>query len=271
MVLTAGLGGMGGAQPLAVTGNGGVALCVEVDPWRAQRRLEHGYLDEIADDLDDGLRRVAAARAARRALSVAVVGNAAEVLPELVRRGWVPDVVTDQTSAHDPLDGYVPAGLTLAEAAELRREKPAEHVERAQASMAVHCRAMLDLRAAGAVVFDYGNGLRGQALDAGVTDAFDYPGFVLAYVRPLFCTGTGPFRWACLSGDPADLAATDEAMLAAFPDDEAAAPVDHLRPREGLRSGPPGPDLLAGLRRAARRRCGPGRAGRLRPGRPRRS
>ena len=220
VVLTAGLGGMGGAQPLAVTGNGGVALCVEVDPWRARRRLEHGYLNEIADSLDDGLRRVEAARAAGRALSVAVIGNAAEVLPELVRRAWVPDVVTDQTSAHDPLTGYVPAAMTLAGAAALREDKPDEHVERAQASMAVHCRAMLDLKAQGAVTFDYGNGLRGQALDAGVTDAFDYPGFVVAYVRPLFCTGTGPFRWVCLSGDPRDLAATDDAMLAACPDDE---------------------------------------------------
>ncbi|MBV9291283.1 MAG: urocanate hydratase [Frankiales bacterium] len=219
-VLTAGLGGMGGAQPLAVTGNGGAVLCVEVDPWRAQRRLEHGYLDEIADSLDDGLERVRAAAAAGRALSVSVVANAAEVLPELVRRGVVPDVVTDQTSAHDALNGYVPAGLTLEDAAELRRAKPAEYAERSMASMAVHCQAMLDLQAAGAVVFDYGNGLRGQAQDAGVTDAFGYPGFVVAYVRPLFAHGAGPFRWACLSGDAADLAATDDAVLAAFPDDD---------------------------------------------------
>ncbi|HEU5033609.1 MAG TPA: urocanate hydratase [Mycobacteriales bacterium] len=219
-VLTAGLGGMGGAQPLAVTGNGGAVLCVEVDPWRARRRLEHGYLDEIADSLDDGLARVQAAARDRRALSVAVVANAADVYPELVRRGVTPDVVTDQTSAHDPLNGYVPNGMTLEEAVELRRAKPAEYVDRSTAAMAVHCQAMLDLQSAGAVVFDYGNGLRGQAQDAGVTDAFGYPGFVVAYIRPLFSRGAGPFRWACLSGDAADLAATDDAVLAAFPDDE---------------------------------------------------
>ncbi|HWB65731.1 MAG TPA: urocanate hydratase [Mycobacteriales bacterium] len=219
-VLTAGLGGMGGAQPLAVTGNGGAALCVEVDPARAQRRLDDHYLDEIADSLDDAVARVQRAAAERRALSVAVIGNAAEVFAELARRNVVPDVVTDQTSAHDALDGYVPHGITLGQARELRRTKPAEYVERAMQSIAVHCRAMLDLQAAGAVVFDYGNGLRGQARDAGVTDAFDYPGFVVAYIRPLFARGAGPFRWACLSGDPADLAATDDAVLAAFPDDD---------------------------------------------------
>jgi urocanate hydratase len=220
VTLTAGLGGMGGAQPLAVTGNGGAVLCVEVDPWRVQRRLEHGFLDEVADSLDDAVARVEAARRERRALSVAVVGNAAEVHPELVRRGFVPDVVTDQTSAHDALHGYVPAGLSVEEAADLRRTKPSEHVERAQASMAAHCQAMLDFQRAGSVVFDYGNGLRGQARDAGVANAFDYPGFVVAYIRPLFARGSGPFRWACLSGDPADLAATDQAVLDAFPDDE---------------------------------------------------
>jgi urocanate hydratase len=219
-VLTAGLGGMGGAQPLAITGNGGAALCIEVDPWRAERRKEHGYLDEIADSLDDGLARVQAAARERRALSVAVVANAADVLPELVRRGITPDVVTDQTSAHDALNGYVPNGMSLEEAVELRRSKPSEYVDRAMAAMAVHCRAMLDLQAAGAVTFDYGNGLRGQARDAGVADAFGYPGFVVAYVRPLFARGAGPFRWACLSGEPSDLAATDDAVLAAFPDDD---------------------------------------------------
>jgi urocanate hydratase len=219
-VLTAGLGGMGGAQPLAVTGNGGVALCIEVDPTRAQRRLDHGYLDEIADSLDAGLARVQAAATSGEAVSVAVVANAADAFPELVRRGVTPDVVTDQTSAHDALNGYVPNGMTLDEALELRRTKPNEYVERAQAAMAAHCQAMLDLQVAGAVVFDYGNGLRGQARDAGVANAFDYPGFVLAYIRPLFSRGTGPFRWACLSGDPKDLAATDDAMLAEFPDDD---------------------------------------------------
>ncbi|MGI8697655.1 MAG: urocanate hydratase [Mycobacteriales bacterium] len=220
IVLTAGLGGMGGAQPLAIAGNGGVALCVEVDPARAQRRRDSGYLDEIADSLDDGVARAEAARKERRAVSIAVVGNAAEVLPELLRRGFGPDVVTDQTSAHDALHGYVPGGITLAEADELRRSKPGEYVERATAAMATHCQAMLDFARSGAVVFDYGNGLRGQARDAGVAEAFDYPGFVVAYVRPLFARGAGPFRWACLSGDAEDLAATDEAVLQAFPDDE---------------------------------------------------
>ncbi|HWC35962.1 MAG TPA: urocanate hydratase [Mycobacteriales bacterium] len=219
-VLTAGLGGMGGAQPLAVTGNGGAALCIEVDPARAARRHGHGYLDEIADSLDDGLARVQAAARDGKALSVAVVANAADVFPELVARGVVPDVVTDQTSAHDALNGYVPNGLALEAALELRHAKPSEYVERAQQAMAVHCQAMLDMQQAGAVVFDYGNGLRGQARDAGVADAFGYPGFVVAYIRPLFARGAGPFRWACLSGDPADLAATDDAVLKAFPDDE---------------------------------------------------
>src|SRR3954462_12134970 len=167
ITLTGGLGGMGGAQPLAVTGNGGAALCIEVDPWRAQRRLEHGYLDEIAESLDDGIARVVAAKRDGKALSVAVVANAADVFPELVRRGVTPDVVTDQTSTHDALHGYVPHGMTLEEAVEVRRAKPNEYVDRAMASMAVHCQAMLDLQAAGAVVFDYGNGLRGQAQDAG--------------------------------------------------------------------------------------------------------
>jgi urocanate hydratase len=220
VTVTGGLGGMGGAQPLAVTGNGGVALCVEVDPLRARRRLGNGYLDEIADSLDDGLARADAAKAEGRALSIAVVGNCADVLPELVRRSWVPDIVTDQTSAHDELNGYVPNGMSLAEAEELRRAKPHEYVERAHQAMAEHCQAMVDLKAAGAVVFDYGNGLRGQAKDAGVEDAFSYPGFVVAYIRPLFARGAGPFRWACLSGSDDDLAATDEAVLAAFPDDD---------------------------------------------------
>jgi urocanate hydratase len=220
LVLTAGLGGMGGAQPLAVTANGGAALCIEVDQTRAQRRLDHGYLDEIAVSVEDGLARAQAAAKEGRALSIAVVANAADVLPELVRRDIVPDVVTDQTSAHDALYGYVPNDMTFEEAGELRRTKPSEYVERAQQAMATHCQAMLDLQAKGAVVFDYGNGLRGQAQDAGVTNAFDYPGFVPAYIRPLFARGSGPFRWACLSGDNADLAATDDAVLAAFPDDD---------------------------------------------------
>jgi urocanate hydratase len=220
ITLTGGLGGMGGAQPLAVTGNGGVALCIEVDPWRLERRIEHRYLDERADDLDDAIARCEAAKGQRRPLSVGLVGNCADVLPELVRRGWTPDVVTDQTSAHDALNGYVPHGLSLDEAAELRRLKPNEYVDRSMQSMARHCQAMLDFQTAGSVVFDYGNGLRGQAKDAGVANAFDYPGFVVAYIRPLFARGAGPFRWACLSGDPADLRATDEAVAKAFPDDD---------------------------------------------------
>jgi urocanate hydratase len=220
LVLTAGLGGMGGAQPLAVTGNGGVALVVEVDPARAERRRDNGYLDLVAPSLDAGLARCAEAVAAGEAVSVGVIGNAAEVFAEILRRGVPVDVVTDQTSAHDALNGYVPAGLSLEDAAELRAAKPSEYVERARASMAAHCEAMLGFQRGGAVVFDYGNGLRGQARDAGVENAFDYPGFVAAYVRPLFCTGTGPFRWACLSGDPADLAATDKAVMDAFPDNE---------------------------------------------------
>jgi urocanate hydratase len=217
-VLTAGLGGMGGAQPLAVTLNGGVALCVEVDPTRIVRRLETRYLDEQADDLDDALRRVRAAAADGRPLSVGVVGNAAEVLPELLRRGELFDVVTDQTSAHDPLHGYVPAGLSLEEADELRRSKPAEYVERARASMAAHCEAMVGFSAAGAEVFDYGNNLRGEARQHGYAEAFSYPGFVPAYLRPLFCEGLGPFRLVALSGDPADIAAADQMLLREFPD-----------------------------------------------------
>ena len=220
ITVTGGLGGMGGAQPLAITGNGGVALCIEVDPKRLERRIEHRYLDERADDLDDAIARCEAAKADRRPLSVGLVANCADVLPELVRRGWTPDIVTDQTSAHDALNGYVPRGLTLDEATELRQMKPNEYVDRAMESMALHCQAMLDLQSAGAVTFDYGNGLRGQAKDAGIANAFDYPGFVVAYIRPLFARGAGPFRWACLSGDESDLRATDEAVAKAFPDDD---------------------------------------------------
>jgi urocanate hydratase len=218
VVLTAGLGGMGGAQPLAVTMNGGVALCLEVDPARVHKRIETRYLDEVADSLEDGLRRVRAAAAQRVPLSVGVVANAADALPALLAAGEEFDVVTDQTSAHDPLNGYVPRGVTLEEAAALRRDKPSEYVERARASMVEHCRAMVGFSRAGAEVFDYGNNLRGEALEGGLADAFDYPGFVPAYIRPLFCEGIGPFRFVALSGDPADIAAADEALLAAFPD-----------------------------------------------------
>ncbi|MEZ4359557.1 MAG: urocanate hydratase [Kofleriaceae bacterium] len=222
-VLTAGLGGMGGAQPLAVTLAGGVALCVEIDPHRIQRRLETRYLDEVAPTLDEALARVERHRAAGTARSIALLGNAADVYAELVRRGVTPDLVTDQTSAHDPLVGYIPQGLDLDAAAELRRANPEDYVTRARASMAVQVRAMLELKGRGAHVFDYGNNLRAQAELAGVTDAFAYPGFVPAYIRPLFCEGKGPFRWAALSGDPNDIRVTDDAVLAEIQDDPALA------------------------------------------------
>jgi urocanate hydratase len=218
--LTAGLGGMGGAQPLAVTLNGGVALCVEVDREAIERRLRTRYLDELADDLDDAVRRCMAARSARQPLSVGLQANAADVLPLLLRRGFEADIVTDQTSAHDPLGGYIPNTLTLEEAAALRISDPDEYIERARRAIAAHCAAMVGFKDAGAEVFDYGNSLRAEAKLGGFERAFDYPGFVPAYVRPLFCEGKGPFRWVALSGDPADIAATDRAVLDEFPDDE---------------------------------------------------
>jgi urocanate hydratase len=221
IVLTAGLGGMGGAQPLAVTMNEGVALCVEVDPARVERRLHDRYLMERAGDLDDALRRCEAAAAAGRPLSVGVVANAADAVPELLRRAAPIAVATDQTSAHDPLYGYVPRGLSLDEAAALRASDPQEYVHRARESIAVHCEALVGFQQLGAQVFDYGNNLRGEAVEGGFAGAFAYPGFVPAYLRPLFCEGKGPFRWVALSGDPADIAATDRALLEAFPDDPA--------------------------------------------------
>ncbi|GAA4885796.1 urocanate hydratase [Saccharopolyspora cebuensis] len=222
LTATAGLGGMGGAQPLAITMNGGAALVVECDPERAHRRVRHGYLDEVADDLDDAVRRAVAAKDARRARSVAVLGNAAEVLPELLRRGVPADVVTDQTSAHDPL-AYLPRGIALADWADRARRDPEDFTARARESMAEHVEAMVGYLDAGAEVFDYGNALRGEALTGGCARAFDYPGFVPAYIRPLFCAGKGPFRWAALSGDPADIAATDRAVLEMFGDDDHLA------------------------------------------------
>jgi len=218
IVLTAGLGGMGGAQPLAVTLNGGVALCLDVDPARVQKRIETRYLDEVADSLSAGLRRAREAARLGQALSIGVVANAAEALPALLAAGEQFDVVTDQTSAHDPLHGYVPAGLSVQEAAALSKAKPQEYVERARASMVEHCRAMVGFAKAGAEVFDYGNNLRGEAREAGLAEAFDYPGFVPAYIRPLFCQGIGPFRFVALSGDPNDIAVADEALLREFPD-----------------------------------------------------
>jgi urocanate hydratase len=222
LTVTAGLGGMGGAQPLAVTMNEGVALVVECDPSRIERRRAHRYLDVAADDLDHALELVEEAKAARRPLSVGVLGNAADVVPDLLRRGVEVDVVTDQTSAHDPLS-YLPLGIAFEDWHAERDRDPAGCTERAQASMAVHVEAMVGFLDGGAEVFDYGNSLRGEARAGGYDRAFDYPGFVPAYVRPLFCEGKGPFRWAALSGDPADIAATDRAVLDLFPDDEPLA------------------------------------------------
>jgi urocanate hydratase len=221
LTLTAGLGGMGGAQPLAVTMNDGVALVVEIDPERIARRIRDGYLDEVADSLDDAVARVTAAKAEGRALSVGLEANAADVFPELLRRDIDVDIVTDQTSAHDPLNGYVPRGFTLSEALELRRDDPKAYVAAARDSMAIHCAAMVGFQQKGAEVFDYGNNLRGEAVLGGFADAFSYPGFVPAYIRDLFCEGMGPFRWAALSGDPADIQATDDALRHLFPDNRA--------------------------------------------------
>nr|WP_255421260.1 urocanate hydratase [Micromonospora sp. BL4] len=222
LTLTAGCGGMGGAQPLAVTMNGGACLIVDVDRTRLDRRVHDRYLDEVADSLDDAVRRVLAAKRDRRALSVGVVGNAAEVFPELLSRGVAIDIVTDQTSAHDPLS-YLPVGVDLADAREYAAAKPAEFTDRARASMARHVEAMVGFLDAGAEVFDYGNSIRGEAQLAGYQRAFDFPGFVPAYIRPLFSEGKGPFRWAALSGDPADIAATDRAILELFPENESLA------------------------------------------------
>ncbi|MEN3611576.1 urocanate hydratase [Plantactinospora sp. ZYX-F-223] len=222
LTLTAGCGGMGGAQPLAVTMNGGACLIVDVDPQRLARRVATRYLDIVADSLDEAVAQVLAAKRERRALSVGVVGNAATVFPELLRRGVEIDVVTDQTSAHDPLS-YVPEGLELADAAELARVKPAEYTERARAAMVTHVAAMVGFSDGGAEVFDYGNSIRGEAQLGGYDRAFAFPGFVPAYIRPLFSEGKGPFRWAALSGDPADIAATDRAVLELFPENESLA------------------------------------------------
>ena len=220
VVLTAGLGGMGGAQPLAIEMNEGIALCVDVDVDRIRRRIQTGYLMQVADSLDDALALIEKARTDGKVLSIGLVGNAADVFPEIARRGVHVDVVTDQTSAHDPLNGYVPRGYSLEEAAALRAKDPERYVEEARASMAVHCEAMVAMQKAGAEVFDYGNNLRGEAHRGGFADAFSYPGFVPAYIRPLFAEGKGPFRWVALSGEPADIAATDEAVAGLFPDDD---------------------------------------------------
>ena len=222
LTITAGLGGMGGAQPLAITMNDGVALCIEVDPDRAARRVETRFLDVVANDYADALRRCREAVSARRALSVGLVGNASDLLPRLLADGVSADIVTDQTSAHDPLT-YIPLDLSLEEADDLRDKKPDEYIDRARAAMATHAEAMVGFLDAGAEVFDYGNSLRAEAALGGYDRAFDYPGFLPAYIRPLFCEGKGPFRWVALSGDPADIAATDRAVLEEFPDNEALA------------------------------------------------
>jgi urocanate hydratase len=220
LVVSGGMGGMGGAQPLAATLNGAAFLGIDVDPSRIERRVRNGYCDRLALNLDEALAICEDARAQRRGVSVGLVGNCAEVLPELVRRGLKVDAITDQTSAHDPLNGYVPAGLTLDAAAELRRVDPRSYINRATHSMAVHVQAMLDIKRAGAVAFDYGNNIRKQAFDAGCSDAFEIPGFVPEYIRPLFCEGKGPFRWVALSGNENDIRKTDDLALELFPEDK---------------------------------------------------
>jgi urocanate hydratase len=228
LVVSGGIGGMGGAQPLAATMNGAVFLGIDPDGTRIQRRLETGYCDRITESLDEALRLCEDARRKKEALSVCLVGNCAEVLPDLVRRGTLIDAVTDQTSAHDPLNGYIPAGYSLETAAQLRQSDPVDYVQRSMASMAVHVEAMLAMQRAGAVVFDYGNNIRKRAFDAGCSPAFDIPGFTPEYIRPLFCEGAGPFRWVALSGDPADIYRTDELALELFPDNEILTRWIHL-------------------------------------------
>lgn len=221
LVLTSGLGGMGGAQPLAITMNGGVALCIEVDPHRIDRRIEMRYCDVKAQNLEHAIKLSLDAKEKGQAISIALLGNAAEVLPELVKKGIVPDAVTDQTSAHDPLNGYIPAGLTLQKAAELRKSRADDYIKQSTKSIVTHVQAMLDLKERGSVVFDYGNNIRQVALDGGLKEAFAFPGFVPAFIRPLFCEGKGPFRWAALSGDPHDIEILDEAIIENFSEDKA--------------------------------------------------
>ncbi|MFJ7509618.1 urocanate hydratase [Peribacillus simplex] len=220
ITLTAGLGGMGGAQPLAVTMNGGVCIGIDVDETRIDRRIETRYTDVKTDSLDEAIRLANEAKLAGKALSIGLIGNASDILPEMIARNFIPDVLTDQTSAHDPLNGYTPSGLSMVEAAELRNSDPEKYIELSKASMAKHVRAMLEMMEKGAVTFDYGNNIRQVAKDEGVENAFDFPGFVPAYIRPQFCEGKGPFRWVALSGDPEDIYKTDQAILREFADNE---------------------------------------------------
>ena len=263
-ILTGGMGGMGGAQPLAATMNDGVMLCVEVDPERIRRRLDTRYLDRMTADLDEALGWVREATEAGRPLSVGLVGNCADVLPALVEAGVTPDIVTDQTSAHDPLNGYVPAGLGLDEAAALRSSDPDAYVRASMASMRAHCEAIVAMQRAGAVAVDYGNNLRGYAQDAGFEEAFAYPGFVPAYIRDLFCEGKGPFRWAALSGDPADIHRTDDLVIEMFPDDEHLCRWIRMAREKVPFPGTPVADLLAGAGCEGPLRSGDERPGRLR-------
>jgi urocanate hydratase len=234
ILVTGGLGGMGGAQPLAATMNGAACLGIEVDPARLKRRIDTGYLDTMTANLDEAWSLVTAARDQRRPLSVGLAGNCADILPEMVRRGWIADVLTDQTSAHDPLNGYVPRGLTLEDAAKLRVSDPQAHIKRAIESMAIHVQAMLDMQKRGAVTFDYGNNIRTMAHEGGVKDAYNFPGFIPAYIRPMFAEGRGPFRWAALSGSPNDIKVTDDLVLELFPEDEILNRWIHLA-REKVR------------------------------------
>lgn len=220
ITVTAGLGGMGGAQPLAVTMNDGVVIGMDVDRSRIEKRLETRYCDILVESLDEAIKKATDAKNEGRALSIGLLGNAAEVLPEMINRNFIPDVITDQTSAHDPLNGYLPPGLTLEEGEELRQSNPEEYVRRAKEGMAIHVRAMLSMKEVGSIAFDYGNNIRQVAFDEGVTDAFNFPGFVPAYIRPQFCEGKGPFRWVALSGDPEDIRKTDEVILREFGDNE---------------------------------------------------
>ena len=220
VLVTGGMGGMGGAQPLAATMNGAAFLGIEVDPARIQRRIDTGYCDRMTADLDEAWRLVTAARDQQRPLSVGLVGNCADVLPEMVRRGWIPDILTDQTSAHDPLRGYIPRGLSLDEAARLRDADPKAYTKRAIESIAIHVQAMLDMQKRGAVTFDYGNNIRTMASEGGVKNAYDFPGFIAAYIRPMFSEGRGPFRWVALSGNPRDIQVTDDVVLELFPEDQ---------------------------------------------------